>query len=121
MLESVSAQISECLRQAEECARRATGYDDPKLRQGYLDGERRWLKLAQSLEFSERLDRFTSNAHPTLVGWHCPGCQKSGWATVSRGPPFTVQWLPPPFRVMKESTTREGTKIGCKCGELFDL
>src|SRR5690348_10334257 len=90
MLENVSAQIRECLHHAEECAKRATEHYDPKLRQDYLDAERRWLRLARSLEFSERLDRFTSNAHPTLVGWHCPGCRRPGWATVSRGPQFAV-------------------------------
>ena len=55
MLLNVSAQVRECGRHAEECARQAKAQTNPKFRQEFLDLERRWLRLARSYEFSERL------------------------------------------------------------------
>jgi len=51
----------------------------------------------------------------------CPKCGRQGEAVVDQGPPFTVVRLPSYFRVVKEAESREGTKLGCQCGELFDL
>ena len=55
MLLNVSAQVRECGRHAEECARQAKAQTNPKFQQDFLDLERRWLRLARSYEFSERL------------------------------------------------------------------
>lgn len=60
MLENLSEQIRECHWQAQECARRAREHTDPKARQDYLDFERRWLRLAASYEFAERMQCFMS-------------------------------------------------------------
>jgi hypothetical protein len=61
VLNQISDQIRECLQHAEECARKATTQTDPGLREDFLQLEKRWLGLARSIEFVERLDGFTKN------------------------------------------------------------
>jgi hypothetical protein len=61
MLVSLSDQVRECLRHAEDCARQAASHSDPKLRQDFLDMEARWLKLARSYELTERLADFSKS------------------------------------------------------------
>ncbi len=58
MLDCISEHIRDCYRHAEDCARRAETERDPELRKDFLDLERRWLLLARSYEFAERLGRF---------------------------------------------------------------
>jgi hypothetical protein len=60
MLNNVGEQIRECLRRAEACARKAAAQTDPGLRDDFLQLERRWLDLARSMEFGERLNTFTN-------------------------------------------------------------
>jgi hypothetical protein len=62
MLNNLSEQIRECLQHAEDCARNATAQTDPGLREDFLRLEKRWLDLARSMEFAERLDSFTKNS-----------------------------------------------------------
>jgi hypothetical protein len=50
-----SEQARECLLYADHCAAKAGLQTDPKLRQVYLDMQQRWLSLAHSYEFSDRL------------------------------------------------------------------
>jgi hypothetical protein len=50
-----SEQARECLLFADHCAAKAGLQTDPKLRQVYLDMQQRWLSLAHSYEFSDRL------------------------------------------------------------------
>jgi hypothetical protein len=59
VLENLSEKIRECHRHAEECERQAQLQRDPGLKQDFLDQAGRWLKLAASYEFAERLQRFT--------------------------------------------------------------
>jgi hypothetical protein len=59
MLNSMSEQIRECYRHAEDCARKAAAQADPMLKRDFLDLERRWLVLARSYEFTERLTDFS--------------------------------------------------------------
>jgi hypothetical protein len=57
MFVSHSREARECRRQAEKCADIARIQSDPERRQEYLlEMQRRWLSLAQSYEFSERLE-----------------------------------------------------------------
>jgi hypothetical protein len=49
-------QIRECLRYANECAQQANVSFDPERRQELLDMQLRWLSIARSCEFSERLE-----------------------------------------------------------------
>jgi hypothetical protein len=59
MLSNLSVQIRECLEHAEDCARKAAAQTDPRLKQDYLDMERRWLFLARSYQFTDRLGDFS--------------------------------------------------------------
>ena len=59
MPNNLSEQIRECLEHAEECARKAAAQTDPKIKADFLDLERRWLLLARSYEFTERLTDFS--------------------------------------------------------------
>jgi hypothetical protein len=56
VLNNLSGNIRECLQHAEHCALKAAAQTDPKLKQDFLDMERRWLSLARSYEFSGRID-----------------------------------------------------------------
>ena len=59
MLNNQSERIRECLQHAEYCARKAAAQTDPKLKEDFLEMERRWLVLARSYEFTERLGDFS--------------------------------------------------------------
>ena len=58
MLNNLSEQVRECLQHADDCARQAAAQTCAKLKEDFLDLERRWLSLARSYEFSDRLDDF---------------------------------------------------------------
>jgi len=61
ILQNLSEDIRECLRRAEECKRSSkTALSAPSI-ESYLDMERRWLSLARSYEFAERLSNFTAH------------------------------------------------------------
>ena len=62
MLNNLSGEIRECLEYAEDCARKAAAQADPTLKADFLDLERRWLVLARSYDFTERLNSFTKNS-----------------------------------------------------------
>jgi hypothetical protein len=67
VLNNLSEQIRDCLRHAEECAQKAAAQTDPGLRDDWLRFERRWLEMARSWKFAERLDTPTDNsANPSL-------------------------------------------------------
>ena len=51
MLDKLSEEIRGCLRYAEGCARKAKETNKPKLREEFLEMERRWLRLAHSYQF----------------------------------------------------------------------
>ena len=59
MLKNLSEEICECYRHAEDCARKAAAQTDPTLKADFLDLERRWLVLARSYDFTERLTDFS--------------------------------------------------------------
>ena len=59
MLNNLSEQIRECYRHMEDCARKAAAQTDKKLRADFMDLEVRWLFLARSYEFTERLTDFS--------------------------------------------------------------
>jgi hypothetical protein len=58
MLSHLSKDIAECYLRAQECNDLARLQVDPRTRQDFFDMERRWLFLARSYEFTERLERF---------------------------------------------------------------
>jgi len=57
LLQNLSEEIRECLRRA--CKRLAEAALTEAAKTDYLDVEQRWLSLARSYEFTERLSRFT--------------------------------------------------------------
>ena len=62
MLNNLSVQVRECLQHAEHCARQAAAQTNSKLKEDFLEMERRWLFLARSYEFTERLGDFSDEA-----------------------------------------------------------
>jgi len=64
VLNNLSEQIRECLQHAEDCAREAAEQPDgSRLKQDYLNLEKRWLGLARNFELGERLTDFTNEAN----------------------------------------------------------
>jgi hypothetical protein len=70
MLNDLSEQIRECVQHAEDCARQAAAQTCPKLKGDFLDMERRWLFLARSYEFSERVATFSAEINRQAEGHH---------------------------------------------------
>jgi hypothetical protein len=58
MLLQLSEQIRECYRHAKEARRTADATTNPNTKADFLDVEQRWLSLAHSYEFAERLSGF---------------------------------------------------------------
>jgi hypothetical protein len=76
VLNNLSEQIRECIQHAEDCARKAaTLPDSSPFRQDFLNLEQRWLELARSIEFGERLESFTKNRPKPKINPPPP----SGW------------------------------------------
>lgn len=69
MLSNRSEQVRECLQHADDCARQAAAQIDPKMKADFLDLERRWLSLARSYEFTERLADFCGEAKRQAAGF----------------------------------------------------
>jgi hypothetical protein len=62
MLNNLSEQIRDCLRHAEDCAQKAAAQADPKLKQDFLQLERKWLSLARSFQLTGGLTDFSGEA-----------------------------------------------------------
>jgi hypothetical protein len=60
MFVGVSREASEGRLYAEHCADKARLQSHPQLRQCFLEMQRRWLSLACSYEFAERLEFLTA-------------------------------------------------------------
>src|SRR5262249_22151837 len=64
MLNNLSDQIRECLQHAEDCARKAEAQPDgSRLKQDFLNLEKRWLDLSRSFQLGEQLTDFTNEAN----------------------------------------------------------
>jgi hypothetical protein len=59
VLQNLSKDIRECYRCADRCKHLAQTALTSTAQQDYLDMEQRWLSLARSYEFAERLSDFT--------------------------------------------------------------
>ncbi|MGB3744139.1 MAG: hypothetical protein WBD11_06360 [Xanthobacteraceae bacterium] len=66
MLNNLSGNIRECFQHAEDCARKAAAQTDPRVKQDFLDLEQRWLSLARSYEFTERISDFSDETKRNL-------------------------------------------------------
>jgi hypothetical protein len=69
--------ISSCLTQAAEAKRQADATADASAKTDFLSLERLWNELAQSYQFSQRLERFLLN--------HCNIAERR-WEPISRAP-----------------------------------
>jgi hypothetical protein len=72
MLNSLSEQIRKCYMHAEHCARQAGVQTDPKLKDDFLEMEQRWLLLARSYAFTERLSDFSDETKRRAAPWNPP-------------------------------------------------
>jgi hypothetical protein len=54
VLNNLSEQIRDCLKHAEECAHSANAQISPALRNDFLQLEKLWRELAQSMESDSR-------------------------------------------------------------------
>ncbi len=76
MLNHSSEQVRECLQRAADCARDAAAQTDTKMKQDFLDLERRWLSLARSYQFTERLDDFCAEPKRKADGRRQSACAR---------------------------------------------
>jgi hypothetical protein len=60
MLQKLTEEIAECYAHASQCRERAKETVEPSIKRDFLDMEWRWLSLAHSYEFAERLSNFTA-------------------------------------------------------------
>ena len=77
MLQALSAHIKNCLEQAENAKRRAAETADPRMVADFLRLEQSWTRLAESFQWSERLERFLLKRGNEALG---------GWAPISSAP-----------------------------------
>ena len=113
MLQKLSEAAAECQRRAREAKERADGAADPTVKSNDL--ERRWLLLAKSRVFTQRVADFNAETrrriaafrppHPALPIVHCPGFGKTLRLT----------------QTGVGSRRREGTSFVCGCGEALTL
>jgi hypothetical protein len=61
MFVNLSEQAGECRLHAELWADKAQLQSDSQLREDFLEMQRRWLGLARSYEFTERLEFLSAN------------------------------------------------------------
>lgn len=80
MLQELSEQIRACHERAVEARRKAETALNPALKADFLEMEKRWLALARSYAFTERLQDFTAAFPLALLAdcLRCPRCEPAG-------------------------------------------
>jgi hypothetical protein len=66
MLQNLDQQIRDCLQRAADCAERAKAATNERDRKDWLDVEASYLRLAHSVEFARRAERFSNEVARTL-------------------------------------------------------
>ena len=102
MLNTASPQVVSCYERALAARKRALRTDDQSARNDFFACERRWLRLAQSCEFSERLTQFLQR--PRAFAAH---------------PVFTSRDVPTPSQGVQMSLVRHPARTGKEARE-FD-
>jgi DNA-directed RNA polymerase subunit M/transcription elongation factor TFIIS len=79
VLTSANRHVRHCYERALEANERALKTTDPLARDEFLASEKRWLKLPESYELTERLTHFLKR--PRVFPNHpmCPNCHVSMW------------------------------------------
>jgi PAS domain-containing protein len=70
MPQEPTEQVRTCFNRAFDARRNAERTADPARKADFIEMEKRWLALAQSYEFSERLTDFTAASSEWLQGFH---------------------------------------------------
>ena len=78
VLQPANPKAKECYDRAADARQRALEERDPQRREEHLEAEQRWLKLAHSYEFTNRLGQFLDASrepkHP-----RCAACSVPMW------------------------------------------
>lgn len=61
MLQSLSEDVRDCYRHADDCAEKAKVAATPQLQSDFLRLEKAWLTLAHSYEFTSRISSFNAD------------------------------------------------------------
>jgi hypothetical protein len=77
VLKPANPKAKYCYERALEARERGLQAHSPAARDEFFESEARWLKLAESYEFSERLSRFLDKDFPKHPV--CPTCAVPMW------------------------------------------
>jgi hypothetical protein len=93
LLRAANPDARHCYEQAAEARQRAFATSDAMVRDDLLASEARWLKLAQSYEFSERLSEFLNR--PVSLPEHpvCRSCGLAMWLIEIQSSGATVNYV----------------------------
>ena len=72
MLLQIAEEIDRSLARAEEARQRALRETDERLTTEWLEIEKRWLHIADSLRFVEQANRFLDDAAAAVSKGHAP-------------------------------------------------
>ena len=90
MLKPSNPHARQCYESALEARQRALQARTTAERDDFLAIEKSWLKLAESYEFSERLDRFANEDFPKHP--KCPSCAVPMWLVEMNSIEAAVQY-----------------------------
>jgi len=120
MLQKLAEKVADCHRRARDARERADGATDAVVRQDYLDLEHRWMKLAESYQFTQRVADFQGEVlkriavftpptppDPALPRVTCPRCGKR----------MKLIQIEPDL----EPSCADRNTFACVCGETFQL
>jgi hypothetical protein len=120
MLKQLSEQVAYCYQRARECVLHANRSTDEQTKMRYLEQERRWLALAHSYSFSERLETFNEEVKRRVAVLHPPEPQSLAVPRVmcpQCGKRMRLRKIEPagePPRRAEKST------FDCACGFVYD-
>ena len=77
MLLKISQEIGECLTRAAEARENAESAKYPEIKEGYLDMERNWMRLADRFRFVESAARFLDDASRSRLSIKAPSILKA--------------------------------------------
>jgi len=78
MLQNLDDQIRDCVHHAAQCAECARKTRSAREREHWLALEKRYLSMAQSIEFTRRLNRFARQGKRRLDGLSSPSLPAGG-------------------------------------------